>query len=666
MRAAGPTAAMGGKRSSIVAELLWKPSPERIARANLTSFIQRVNQNRGTSFHGYTDLYNWSVENIGDFWAEMWDYADPLTAKPYDKVLQDQEKMPGARFFTGAELNFAANLLRFRDDHPAIIALDEKGRIRRLSYAGLYAQAARLAKALKEAGVEKGDRVVGFLPNIPEAVIAMLAAASLGAVWSSCSPDFGFQGVMDRFGQVKPKILFAADGYHYNGKTFSSLEKVARVRAEIKSIEKVILVGFTDPDPDLSGLGEAVLFSDLADGGPVPEMEFTPVPFDHPLYILYSSGTTGVPKCMVHGAGGTLIAHLKELLLHTDLKREDRIFYFTTCGWMMWNWLVSSLAVGSAIMLFDGSPFHPGPEVLWEYAQKEGITIFGTSARYLAAIENAGLKPGEKYGLEELRAVLSTGSPLSIESFRYVYREIKQDLCLSSISGGSDIVGCFALGNPIGPVYAGQLQARGLGIAMEAWDPYGKPVVGEKGELICKKPFPNMPVYFWNDEGDKKYLAAYFQVFPGVWHHGDFCEVTPEGGVVMYGRSDATLNPGGVRIGTAEIYRQVENMAEVADSMVVGQDWKGDVRVVLFVRLNPGYALDEELKNKIKTAIRTNCTPRHVPGVILDIADIPYTISGKKVELAVRNVIHGREVTNKDALANPESLELYQGLEELK
>ena len=649
-----------------MAELLWKPSPERTARANLTSFMRQVNQNRGTGFKDYPELYRWSVENIEDFWAEMWQYADPLVSKPYERVIENPERMPGAKFFPGAELNFAANLLRFRDGHEAIVARNEKGDIRRLSYAELYDQVARVAKALKEMGVEKGDRVVGFMPNIPETVVAMLASTSLGAVWSSCSPDFGFQGVMDRFGQVKPKVLFASDGYYYNGKTFSSLDKVAHVRSEIDSIETVILVGFSEAEPDLSGLGQAVRFGDLLAKGPTPELEFTPVPFDHPLYIMYSSGTTGVPKCMVHGTGGILIAHLKELSLHTDLKREDRIFYFTTCGWMMWNWLVSSLAVGATIMLFDGSPFYPGPEVLWEYAQEEGITVFGTSARYLAAIENEGLKPGKQFDLKGLKAVLSTGSPLSIESFRYVYRDIKEDLCLSSISGGSDIVGCFALGNPIGPVYAGQLQVRGLGLAVEAWDASGKPVVGEKGELVCTKPFVNMPVYFWNDPENKKYQGAYFEVYPGVWHHGDFCEVTPEGGVVMYGRSDATLNPGGVRIGTAEIYRQVENMEEVADSLVVGQDWQGDVRVVLFVKLNPGFALDEALKKKIKTTIRTNCTPRHVPGVILEIADIPYTISGKKVELAVRNVIHGREVTNKDALANPDSLKLYEGLAELK
>jgi len=649
-----------------MAELLWKPSPERIAQANLTRFIEQVNQSRGTSFDDYPPLYQWSVDNIADFWAEMWDYADLIVHQPYQQVVVDPDKMPGAKWFVGAELNFAENLLRFRDDHPAIVFKPEQGPLRSMTYAELYDQAARLAAALKDMGVEKGDRVVGFMPNIPETVVAMLAATSLGAVWSSCSPDFGFQGVMDRFGQVQPKVLFAADGYYYNGKTFSSLDRISRVKAEIKSIQKVVVVPFTQERPDLAGISDAVIFGELMGSGPTPEMEFVPVPFDHPLYILYSSGTTGVPKCMVHGVGGTLIAHVKELALHTDLKREDRIFYFTTCGWMMWNWLVSSLSQGATIMLYDGSPFHPGPQVLWEYAQDQGITIFGTSARYLDAIENAGYLPGKEVDLSPLKTICSTGSPLSVESFKFVYREIKKDLCLSSISGGSDIVGCFALGNPIGPVYAGQLQVRGLGMAVEAWDDNGKPLIGEKGELVCTKPFPNMPIYFWNDPDNKKYLSAYFETYPGVWHHGDFCEITPEGGVIMYGRSDATLNPGGVRIGTAEIYRQVEKLPEIADSLVVGQDWDNDVRVILFVKLNEGVQFNDELVKKIKTTIRTNCTPRHVPAKVIPIADIPYTISGKKVELAVRNVIHGREVKNKDALANPEALDLYKDLPELQ
>jgi acetoacetyl-CoA synthetase len=471
---------------------------------------------------------------------------------------------------------------------------------------------------------------------------------------------------MDRFGQVKPKVLFAANGYYYNGKAFDSLARTAQVKAGIDSIEKVVVTPYTEADPDLSQIPGAVLFGDLMGDGPTPEMEFAQLPFDHPLYILYSSGTTGVPKCMVHGAGNVLIQHYKELGLATDLKREDKIFYYTTCGWMMWNWLVSSLALGATIMLFDGSPFYPGPEVLWQYAAEEKISIFGTSARYLAAIENEGLKPGEQFDLGALRAVLSTGSPLSIESFHYVYRDIKKDLCLSSISGGSDLVGCFAGGNPIGPVYAGQLQVRNLGMAVEAWDAEGKPVVGQKAELVCVKPWPSMPIGFWNDPDGRKYHDAYFGVYPNIWFHGDFCEVTPEGGVIMYGRSDATLNPGGVRIGTAEIYRQVEGMPEVADSLVIGQDWDNDVRVILFVKLNPGVEFNDDLVKRIKTLIRTNCTPRHVPAKIIPIADIPYTISGKKVELAVRNVIHGQPVKNKDALANPEALDLYADLEELK
>ncbi|MGD8560909.1 MAG: acetoacetate--CoA ligase [Desulfarculaceae bacterium] len=649
-----------------MAQLLWKPSPQRVAEANLTRFIEFVNQKYGKSFQDYFDLYQWSVEAIPDFWAAMWEFGGVIHSQDYSQVVQDLDQMPGAKWFPGARLNFAENLLRFRDDHVALVFRSEPGETRRLTYAELYDQVARVAAALKGMGVQPGDRVAGFMPNIPETIIAMLAASSLGAVWSSCSPDFGFQGVMDRFGQIQPKVLFAANGYFYNGKTFDSLSRVAQVSKEISSIEKIIIVSFTEAAPDISPVPGAVLFNDLLSGGAAPELEFVQLPFDHPQYILYSSGTTGVPKCMVHGAGGVLIDHLKELALLTDVKRSDKIFYFTTCGWMMWNWLVSSLALGATLLLFDGSPFYPGPEVLWQYAQDEGMTIFGTSARYLAAIENEGLKPKEKFDLSALKAVLSTGSPLSVESFQYVYRDIKEDLCLSSISGGSDIVGCFAAGNPIGPVYAGQLQARCLGMAAEAWDLEGKPLVGEKGELVCTKPFPNMPIYFWNDEQGEKYHAAYFDRFPNIWHHGDFIEVTPEGGVVVYGRSDATLNPGGVRIGTAEIYRQVENMPEVADSLVVGQDWDNDVRVILFIRLNEGVAFDDELVKKIKTTIRTNCTPRHVPAKVIAVADIPYTISGKKVELAVREVIHGRPVLNKDALANPQALDLYQGMPELQ
>jgi acetoacetyl-CoA synthetase len=637
-----------------------------VAQANLTRFIAFVNQRHGTSFQDYFDLYQWSVDNIPAFQEAVWDFFQPIHSKPYRAVVEDFDKMPGARWFVGAELNFAENLLRYRDEQPALIFRSEAGFSRQLTYAQLYDQVARLAAALKDMGVEPGDRVVGYMPNIIETVVAMLAAVSLGATWSSCSPDFGFQGVMDRFGQIQPKVLFTADGYFYNGKTFDSLERVARVEAEIEALQKVIVVPFVNERPDLSGLKDAVLFGDLLGSGPAPELHFAQMPFSHPLYILYSSGTTGVPKCMVHGAGNVLIQHFKELGLQTDLKRSDRFFYFTTCGWMMWNWLISGLALGATCLLYDGSPFHPSPGVLWEFAQEVGMTIFGTSARYLAAIENEGLKPKEQYDLSALRIICSTGSPLSVESFKYVYRDIKDDVCLSSISGGSDLVGCFAGGNPIGPVYAGQLQARALGMAVEAWNEEGKPVIGEKAELVCTKPWPSMPIMFWNDPDGSKYRAAYFETFPGVWHHGDFCEITPEGGMIMYGRSDATLNPGGVRIGTAEIYRQVENLPEIADSLVIGQDWQGDVRVVLFVKLNPGVEFNDELVKKIKTTIRTNCTPRHVPAKIIPVADIPYTISGKKVELAVRDVVHGREVKNKDALANPEALDLYKDLEELK
>ncbi len=649
-----------------MAELLWEPSRQRIEEANLTRFIQFVNQKHGTQFRDYFDLYDWSIAEIPDFQAAVWEFFQVIHSQPYTQVAEGLDRMPGTKWFVDSRLNFAENLLRYRDEQEAIIFKPEQGEMRRMTYAQLYDQVARLAASLKEMGVEPGDRVAGFMPNMPETVVAMLAAVSLGATWSSCSPDFGFQGVMDRFGQIQPKVLFAANGYFYNGKTFSSLDRVGRVGAEITSLEKVVIVPYTESDPDISGIAKAVIFADLLPPGPTPKLEFTQLPCDHPLYILYSSGTTGVPKCMVHGAGNTLVQHLKELGLATDLKRSDRIFYFTTCGWMMWNWLVSSLALGATILLYDGSPFYPGPEVLWEYAQEVGMTIFGTSARYLAAVENAGLKPGERFDLGKIKTILSTGSPLSVESFKFVYRDVKKDVCLSSISGGSDLIGCFAGGNPIGPVYAGQLQARGLGMAVEAWDENGRPVVGQKAELVCVKPWPSMPIMFWNDPDGKKYRSAYFEVYPGVWHHGDFCEITPEGGVIMYGRSDATLNPGGVRIGTAEIYRQVENLPEIADSLVVGQDWQGDVRVILFVKLNPGVSFDQELVKKIKTTIRNNCTPRHVPAKIIEIADIPYTISGKKVELAVRNVIHGQEVLNRDALANPQALDLYADLEELK
>ncbi len=645
---------------------LWTPSPERIEQANMTRFIRYVNQRYGKSFSNYDELYHWSIDAIADFWAALWDFVGVRASRPCDEVVDDLRKMPGARWFSGAELNFAENLLRYQDDRMALIFKGEGQALRQITYAGLFDQVARLAKALKNFGVGKGDRVAGFMPNMPETIIAMLAAASLGAVWSSCSPDFGIKGVLDRFGQIEPKVLFTADGYFYNGKSFDSLERVAGILAELPATRKVVVVPYVNEHPDLSRLDRAEHWADFLSPESGLELSFEQVPFSHPLYIMYSSGTTGKPKCMVQSVGGILLHQLKELILHTDLKRDDVIFYFTTCGWMMWNWLTASLAVGATILLYDGSPFYPDAESLWRLAEETGVTVFGTSARYIAALEQAEAKPGRNCRLDRLRAVLSTGSPLPEEGFAYVYREIKSDLQLASISGGTDINGCFALGNPIGPVYSGQLQCRGLGMKVMAFDEDGHPVVNQKGELVCAAPFPSMPIHFWDDPDGEKYLNAYFRRFPGIWCHGDFIEVKDNGGVVIYGRSDATLNPGGVRIGTADIYRVVETLPEIADSLVVGQDWENDVRVILFVKLWEGVELTGELQAKIKKAIRDSTSPRHVPAKIIRVDDIPYTINMKKVELAVRNIIHGKPVTNRDALANPAALELYKDLPDLQ
>lgn len=648
-----------------MSRLLWQPNEERARRTNMFHFLQHVNERHGMAFRTYDDLYRWSVEEIPTFWATLWDYAGFSVSRSYDQVVDDVTKLPGARWFEGAHLNFAENLLRYRDDR---IALSFKGEGRptvHMTYADLYDRVARLAASLRAMGIQPGDRIAGFVPNMIETVVAMLASVSVGAVWSSCSPDFGIKGVLDRFGQIQPRVLFTANGYQYNGKTFDSLERIGEILKELPTIEKVVVIPYTDSNPDPGRVRNGILLEDFMAKESGLAIDFQQLPANHPLYIMYSSGTTGIPKCIVHGAVGTLIQHFKELKLHTDVTRDDTIFYFTTCGWMMWNWLVSSLMLGARVLLYDGSPFYPDPGAMWQMAQDEKITIFGTSAKYLAAVEKAGVKPKETYDLAPLKAVLSTGSPLAIESFEYVYRDIKTDLCLSSISGGTDIISCFALGNPMGPVYAGELQCRGLGMKVEAWNEDGKPVIGEKGELVCTAAAPSMPIYFWNDPDGQKYRDAYFSVFPGVWHHGDFIEITERGGVIIYGRSDATLNPGGVRIGTAEIYRQVETIPEILDSLVVGQDWDNDVRVILFVKLRDGCVLDDALINRIKTAIRTNTTPRHVPAKIIAVPDIPYTISGKKVELAVRKVIHNQEVKNKDALANPEALEYYRNLPDL-
>jgi acetoacetyl-CoA synthetase len=508
--------------------------------------------------------------------------------------------------------------------------------------------------------------VAGFVPNMPESIIAMLAAASLGAAWSSCSPDFGIKGVLDRFGQIKPRVIFTADGYFFKGKPIDSLARIADIIGRIPSVERLVVIPYVSENPDIGPIPNAVLMGDFKSDADGLEIDFAQLPFDHPLYVMYSSGTTGLPKCMVQSAGGILVHHLKELMLHTDLKREDTIFYFTTCGWMMWNWLVSSLATGATLVLYDGNPFHPSPKALWQMAQDEKITVFGTSAGYLAALQAAGVRPREEFDLSALRAVLSTGSPLSIESFEFVYDAIKTDLQLASIAGGTDLNGCFALGNPMGPVYAGELQCRGLAMKVFAFDDDGNPVVGQEGELVCAAPFPSMPIYFWNDPDGKKYHSAYFDVYPGIWRHGDYIVVSEHGGVVMHGRSDATLNPGGVRIGTAELYRQVEQLDAIEDSVVVGQKWDNDVRVILFVKLAPGVELTDDLKNMIRKTIRVHASPRHVPAKIIPVPDIPYTLNMKKVELAVKKVIHNQAVKNKDALRNPEALDYFAGIAELQ
>lgn len=646
--------------------MLWQPSAERIDQALVTAFIDRVNRRHGLNLDGMPPLWEWSVVDPRNFWREVWDFCGVIGNDPGSTVVDDPLRMPGARWFPEARLNFAENLLRRQDHADAIVFWGEDKVKRRLSHGQLYTLVARLAEAMRAMGVEPGDRVAGFLPNMPEAIAAMLATASIGAIWSSASPDFGVQGVLDRFGQIAPKLLFAADGYWYNGKPYDVRDKLAAIMAGLPSVETLVVVPYLADCPDVAGLPNTRRLGDFISAYGGRSIAFNRLPFDHPLYIMFSSGTTGVPKCIVHGAGGTLLQHLKEHQLHSDIRLGDRVFYFTTCGWMMWNWLASGLGSGATLLLYDGSPTVGQGAIIFDYADAEGMTFLGTSAKWIDAIAKADLAPIATHRLESLRTIASTGSPLAPESFDYVYRSIKKDVCLSSISGGTDIVSCFMLGNPIGPVWRGEIQARGLGMRVEVFDDTGRPVQGVKGELVCSMAFPSMPLGFWNDPDGERYRQAYFAKYPGIWTHGDWVELTANSGIIVYGRSDATLNPGGVRIGTAEIYRQVETIDEVAEALVIGQDWNNDVRVVLFVRLKDGFKLDQPLIDRIRQRIRENTTSRHVPAKVVQVADIPRTRSGKIVELAVRDVVHRRPVKNKEALANPEALDQFSNLPELQ
>ncbi len=644
---------------------LWQPSPERIAGTNMTRFIDEVRRRHGLKIDDYAGLYDWSIREPEAFWCAVWSFCGVIAETAGERTLVHKHRMPGARWFPDARLNFAENLLRRRDEGTALVFWGEEQVRSRLSYRELYNEVSQLAQALRSAGVVTGDRVAGYLPNMPAAVVAMLAAASIGAIWSSCSPDFGVQGVLDRFGQIEPVVLFTADRYVYGGKTIDLLPRVRELLAKMPSVRHTICAPYGEPAGGARGEG-IVSMAEFIRPFQARDIEFAQLPFDHPLYILYSSGTTGVPKCIVHGAGGTLLQHLKEHQLHADVKEGERLFYFTTCGWMMWNWLVSGLASAATLLLYDGSPFAGNGRILFDYADAEKISVFGTSAKYIDAAAKLGLEPARTHDLGAMKAILSTGSPLVPESFDYVYAHVKHDVQLASVSGGTDIISCFVLGNPMGPVWRGEIQCRGLGLAVDVFDEYGRPVRGEKGELVCTAPFPSMPLGFWNDADGSKYRAAYFERFAGVWCHGDYVELTEHDGLVIYGRSDAVLNPGGVRIGTAEIYRQVEKLDEVMESLAIAQQWDKDVRVVLFVRLREGRTLDTALEEHIRRQIRENASPRHVPARIVQVTDIPRTKNGKIVELAVRNVVHGLPVRNIEALANPEALAEFENRTELQ
>jgi acetoacetyl-CoA synthetase len=655
-------------------EPLWTPSPSRLSQATLSQFTEWMAARTGSSFADYEDLHRYSVNAPAEFWSSLWDFSQVIGEKGEPPCLADAGQMPGARFFPNAQLNFAENLLGAGGADPAIVFWGEDRVKRRLSRDELSAEIARTQAALRQGGVTVLDRVAAILPNMPEGVVGVLATAALGAVWSSCSPDFGVEGVLDRFGQIEPKVLIACDGYYYNGKSIDISDKLAAIASRLPTLRLIIVVSYLGRakevvqrlNANLVHSQRALSWADAVSARAGAPVQFTRLPFAHPLYIMFSSGTTGMPKCIVHSAGGTLLKHLSEHRMHCDLGAGDKLFYFTTLGWMMWNWLISGLASGATLLLYDGSPLHPSGSILWDYAEAEKATHFGTSAKYIDALKKAGLEPGRTHDLSAMRAMLSTGSPLAPESFDYIYASLKQDLHLASISGGTDICGCFVLGVPTKPVWRGEIQGPGLGMAVDVFDADGNPAkLHDKGELVCTKPFPSMPIGFWNDADGKKYRSAYFARFDNIWHHGDFAEWTEHGGMIIQGRSDATLNPGGVRIGTAEIYRQVEQLEEVQESIVIGQDWEHDVRVVLFVILKPGLTLDAGLSERIKRQIRTGASPRHVPARVVQVADIPRTKSGKITELAVREVVHGRKVKNKEALANPEALDLYRNLAEL-
>jgi acetoacetyl-CoA synthetase len=654
---------------------LWRPEKSRAAQTTLAAFSVWMASRAGKPFADYEDLHRYSTQSSAEFWSGLWDFAGVVGDKGGPPYLVDAGKMPGARFFPSARLNFAENLLKHGDDDgDALVFWGEDKVKRRLSWRELREEVSRAARALLDAGVTVGDRVAAVMPNMPESIVGMLATASIGAVWSSCSPDFGIQGVLDRFGQIEPKVLIACDGYYYAGKTIDIADKLAAITAQLPSLRAVIVVPYLGRETAVvQGLNSSLIhkgaraqtWNDAVHARKAEALQFERLPFSQPLFVLFSSGTTGMPKCIVHSAGGALLKMLCEHQLHGDIKPGDRVFYFTTLGWMMWNWLAGCLASGATLLLYDGSPFHPDGNILWDYAQQERATLFGTSAKYIDAIKKAELRPGKSHDLSSIRTVLSTGSPLAPDSFAYVYEAVKADVHLASMSGGTDIFGCFVLGVPTKPVYVEEIQGPALGFAVEVYDDAGTPQARGKGELVCTKPFPSMPIGFWNDAGDEKYRATYFARFPNIWHHGDFAEWTEHGGMIIHGRSDATLNPGGVRIGTAEIYRQVEQLDEVQESIVIGQDWDNDVRVVLFVILKPGRALDEALRDRIKKQIRIGASPRHVPARIVQVADIPRSKSGKISELAVRDIVHGRDIKNREALANPEALDIYRNMAEL-